>query len=167
MALGGNAPYMGSRRRTARWERRQFRRLTKDLDFSAVSGFDEPVVGGFDQPVAGGFHQPAISGFDRPHRPRRHPAKDFLGAAVTLAIIGLFVLQLTDAAAHRCQAGPKSRTGRGSCSGAAAIAHHAQLAVTLSFAACAALAVAAFIWYLLWGYKTNGQAGGTGPTLRS
>ena len=173
MALGGNAPYMGSRRRTARWERRQFRRLTKDLDLPEVSelpevsGFDQPVVSGFDQPVVGGFHQPAISGFDRPHRPRRHPAKDFLGAAVTLAIIGMFVLQLTDAAAHRCEAGPKPHTGRGSCSGAAAIAHHAQLAVTLSFAACAALAVAAFIWYLLWGYKTNSQAGGTGPTLRS
>jgi len=155
---------MGSRRSTARWERRQFRRLTKDLDFSAVSGFDEPVVGGFDQPVAGGFHQPAISGFDRPHRPRRHQAKDFLGAAVTLAIIGLFVLQLTDAAAHRCEARPKSHAGPGSCSGAAAVAHHAQPVVTLSFAACAALAVAAFIWYLLWGYKTNSQAGGTGPT---
>ena len=161
---------MGSRRRTARWERRQFRRLTKDLDLPEVSelpevsGFDQPVVSGFDQPVVGGFHQPAISGFDRPYRPRRHPAKDFLGAAVTLAIIGMFVLQLTDAAAHRCQAGPKSRTGRGSCSGAAAVAHHAQPVVTLSFAACAALAVAAFIWYLLWGYKTNSQAGGTGPT---
>ena len=156
---------MGSRRRTARWERRQFRRLTKDLDLPEVSelpevsGFDQPVVSGFDQPVVGGFHQPAISGFDRPHRPRRHPAKDFLGAAVTLAIIGMFVLQLTDAAAHRCEAGPKPHTGRGSCSGAAAIAHHAQLAVTLSFAACAALAVAAFIWDLLWGYKTNAQAG--------
>jgi hypothetical protein len=166
---------MGSRRRGARWERREFRRLTKDLDFSAVSGFDEaPVsdfdesgVSGFDQPVVSGFHQPAISGFDRPHRPRRHPAKDFLGAAVSLAIIGVFVLQLTDAAARRCEAGPKSRTSPGSCSGAAAVAHHAQPVVTLSFAACAVLAVVAFVWYLLWGYKTNGQAGGTEPTLRS
>jgi hypothetical protein len=164
---------MGSSRRAARWERRQFRRLTKDLDMPEVSdllegsGFDQPVVSGFDQPVVSGFHQPAISGFDRPYRPRRHPAKDFLGAAVTLAIIGMFVLQLTDAAAHRCEAGPKSRTGRGSCSGAAAVAHHAQPVVTLSFAACAALAVAAFIWYLLWGYKTNGQASGTGPTRGS
>ena len=166
---------MGSRRRAARWERRQFRRLTKDLDFSAVSGFDEsPVSGfdesavsGFDQPVVSGFHEPAISGFDRPHRPRRHPAKDFLGAAVTLAIIGVFVLQLTDAAAHRCQAGPKSRTGPRGCSGAAAFAHHAQPVVTLSFAACAVLAVIAFTWYLLWGYKTKGQASGTGPTVGS
>ena len=143
MALAGNPPCMGSRRRGARWERREFRRLTKDLDFSAVSGFD------------------------RPHRPRRHPAKDFLGAAVSLAIIGVFVLQLTDAAARRCEAGPKSRTSPGSCSGAAAVAHHAQPVVTLSFAACAVLAVVAFVWYLLWGYKTNGQAGGTEPTLRS
>jgi hypothetical protein len=79
----------------------------------------------------------------------------------------LFVLQLTDAAAHRCEAGPKSHPGPGRCSGAAAVAHHAQPVVTLGFAACAALAVAAFAWYLLWGYKTNGQAGGTRPTLRS
>ena len=164
---------MGSRRRTARWERRQFRRLTKDLDLPEVSdlpeasGLGESAVSGFDPPVVGGFHQPAISGFDRPHRPRRHPAKDFLGAAVSLAIIGAFLLQLTDAAAHRCKTGPKSHTGQGNCSGAAAFAHHAQPVVTLSVAACAALAVAAFTWYLLWGYKTNGQAGGTGPTLDS
>jgi hypothetical protein len=166
---------MGSRRRAARWERRQFRRLTKDLDLPEVSGFDEPpvssfdesAVSGFDHPVVSGFHQPAISGFDRPHRPRRHPAKDFLGAAVSLAIIGIFVLQLTDGLARRCEAVPKSRTSPGSCSGAAAFAHHAQPVVTLSFAACAALAVIAFIWYLLLGYKTNGRAGGTGPTLRS
>jgi hypothetical protein len=150
---------MGSRRRTARWERRQFRRLTKDLDLPAVTGFDEPAVSGLDEP--------AVSGFDEPRRPRRHPAKDFLGAVVTLAIIGAFLLQLTDAAAHRCEAGPKSRTGQGSCSGAAAFAHHAQPVVTLSVAACAALAVIAFIWYLLWGYKTKGQASGTGPTVGS
>jgi hypothetical protein len=156
---------MGSRRRAERWERRQFRRLTKDLDMPEVS--DLPEVSGFDQPVVGGFHQPAISGFDRPHRPRRHPAKDFLGATVTLAIIGIFVVQLTDGLARRCAAGPKSRTSPGSCSGAAAFAHHAQPVVTVSFAACAALAVVAFIWYLLWGYKTNGQADGKGPTLRS
>jgi hypothetical protein len=164
---------MGSRRRAERWERRQFRRLTKDLDLPDVSdlpemsGFGESAVSGFDHPVVSGFHQPAISGFDRPHRPRRHPAKDFLGAAVSLAIIGAFLLQLTDAAAHRCKAGPKSRTGPGSCSGAAAVAHHAQPVVTLSVAACAALAVIAFIWYLLWGYKTNGQTKGTGSTLGS
>ena len=164
---------MGSRRRAERWERRQSRRLTKDLDLPEVSdlpeasGFGESAVSGFDHPVVSGFHQPAISGFDRPHRPRRHPAKDFLGAAVSLAIIGAFLLQLTDAAAHRCKAGPKSRTGLSNCSGAAGFAHHAQPVVTLSVAACAALAVVAFIWYLLWGYKTNSQAGGTGPTLDS
>ena len=158
---------MGSRRRTARWERRQFRRLTKDLDLPAASGFDEPAASGFDQPAVSGFDQPAVSGFDEPRRPRRHPAKDFLGAVVTLAIIGAFLLQLTDAAAHRCEAGPKSRTGPGNCSGAAAFAHHAQPVVTLSVAACAALAVIAFIWYLLWGYKTKGQASGTGPTVGS
>ena len=150
---------MGSRRRTARWERRQFRRLTKDLDLS--------VAGDFDEPSADGLDQPAVSGFGERHRPRRHPAKDFLGAAVSVAIIGAFLLQLTDAAAHRCEAGPKSRTGPGSCSGAAAVAHHAQPVVTVSVAVCAALAVIAFIWYLLWGYKTNGQASGAGPTAGS
>jgi hypothetical protein len=150
---------MGSRRRTARWERRQFRRLTKDLDLPAVSGFDEPAVSGSGEP--------AVSGSGEPHRPRRHPAKDFLGAVVTLAVIGAFLVQVTDVLARRCEAGLKSRTGPGGCSGAAAFAHHAQPVVTLSVAACAALAVIAFIWYLLWGYKTNGQASGTGPTLDS
>ena len=45
---------MRSRGRTARWERRQFRQLTKDLDIG--------------------------SGFGEPPRPRHHVAKDALGA---------------------------------------------------------------------------------------
>ena len=134
---------MSSRRRAARWERRQFRRLTRDLDLPTASGFDEP------------------------HRPRRRPAKDFLGAAVTLAIVGVFLLQLTDGLARSCGTDLKSHKGPDACSGAAAVAHHAQPVVTLSVAACGALAVIAFIWYMLWGYKTNGQASGTGPGLGS
>ena len=31
----------------------------------------------------------------------------------------------------------------------------------MGVAACAALAVMAFIWYIFWGYKANGQAKGT------
>jgi hypothetical protein len=40
----------------------------------------------------------------------------------------------------------------------AAVAHHVHAAVTLGAATCAALAMIAFFWYLLWGYKTNGPA---------
>jgi ABC-type Fe3+-siderophore transport system permease subunit len=122
---------MRSRARAARRERRQFRQLTKDLD-----------IGG---------------GFGESRKPRHHMAKDALGAVVTLAIAGVILLQVTDGLASRCGAGPNSRAGTGACSGAAAFAHHAQLAVTLGVAALGALAVLAFIWYMLWGYKTNGQ----------
>jgi hypothetical protein len=124
-----------SRGRAARWERRQFRQLTKDL--AAVSSLGEPC------------------------RPPRHMAKDVLGAMVTLAIIGAFVLQVTDGLASRCRAGPSPRAGPAACSGPAAFAHHVQGAVTMGVAACAALAAIAFIWYMFWGYKANGQARGT------
>jgi hypothetical protein len=80
---------------------------------------------------------------------------------VTLAVIGAILLQVTDGLASRCQAGPNPHAGPGACSGPAAFAHHAQAAVTVGVAACAALAAMAFIWYMFWGYKTNGQAGGT------
>ena len=126
---------MRSRGRAARWERRQFRQLTKDL--AAVSSLDEPC------------------------RPPRHTAKDVLGAVVTLAIIGAFLLQVTDGLASRCRAGPSPRAGPAACSGPAAFAHHVQGAVTMGVAACAALAAIAFIWYMFWGYKANGQASGT------
>jgi hypothetical protein len=129
---------MGSRGRAARKERRQFRELTKDLDL------DPDVVGGFGEPG----------------RPPRHPAKDFLGAVVSVAIIGVFLLQITDALASRCGAAPGLRTGSAACSGLPAVAHHAKGVVTVSVGAFAALAALAFIWYMLWGYKTSGPAEG-------
>ena len=131
----GIHPSVRSRGRAARRERRQFRRLTKDL--AAVSSLDEPC------------------------RPPRHMAKDVLGAVVTLAIIGAFLLQVTVGLASRCRAGPSPRAGPAACSGPAAFAHHVQGAVTMGVAACAALAAIAFIWYMFWGYKANGQASGT------
>ena len=88
-------------------------------------------------------------------------AKDVLGAMVTLAIIGAFLLQVTDGLASRCRAGPNPRAGPAACSGPAAFAHHVQGAVTMGVAACGALAAIAFIWYMFWGYKANGQARGT------
>ena len=101
-----------------------------------------------------------IGGFGEPPRPQPHKAKDFLGAAVTLAVIGAILLDITNVLASRCEAelNPRTGSGSGSCTGIAAVAHHAHTAVTLSVAACAALAVIAFIWYLFWGYKTNGPA---------
>ncbi len=132
---------MRSRSKTARRERRLFRQLSKDL--ATVSGFGEPPG------------------------PPPHGAKDFLGAAVTLAIIGVILLQVTNGLASRCRV-PSPRRGSGACSGLAAFAKHAHEAVTLSVAACAALAVTAFIWYMFWGYKTHGQVRenltGAGPT---
>jgi hypothetical protein len=88
-------------------------------------------------------------------------AKDVLGAMVTLAIIGAFLLQVTDGLASRCRAGPNPRAGPAACSGPAAFAHHVQGAVTMGVAACGALAAIAFIWYMFWGYKAKGQASGT------
>ena len=93
-------------------------------------------------------------------RPPTSIAKDFLGAAVTLAIIGAIVLQATNGLASQCGAGPNPRTGPRTCSGVAAIAHHVDRVVTLCALSCAALAAAAFVWYMLWGYKSTGQADG-------
>jgi hypothetical protein len=125
---------MRSRDRAARIERRQFRRLTRDLS--------------------------SLSRLGKPERPPRHLAKDFLGAVATLAIIGAILLEVTNGLASRCRPGLNPPTGPPACSGMAAFAHHAQGAVTLSVAACAALAVILFTWYMVWGYKTNGQARG-------
>ena len=130
---------MRSRGSAARWERRQFRRLTKDLT--------------------------TVGNWGELPRPPRHLAKDVLGAVVTLAIIGAILLQVTDGLASQCRAGRNRRTGPGACSGPAAFAHHVQGAVTLGVAACGALAVMAFIWYIFWGYKVNGQASGTGQAV--
>ena len=126
---------MRSHGRGARWERRQFRKLTKDLD--TLRDLGEPGEPG------------------EPSRPPRHLAKDALGAVVTLAVIGVILLQLTDGLASHCRTGPGPRSGPVRCSGVAAVAHHAQLAVTVSVAACGALAAIAFIWYMFWGYKTQ------------
>src|SRR5262245_48538393 len=94
--------------------------------------------------------------------PRRSPftAKDFLGAAMTLAIIGAIVLQATNRLASQCGTGPNPRAGPGACSGVPAIAQHIDGIVTLCAIGCAALAATAFIWYMFWGYKSAGQAGG-------
>jgi hypothetical protein len=84
---------------------------------------------------------------------------------VTLAIVGAFLLQVTVGLASRCRAGPNPRAGPAACSGPAAFAHHVQGAVTMGVAACGALAATAFIWYMFWGYKANGQASGTGKAV--
>ncbi|HYA49618.1 MAG TPA: hypothetical protein VEG33_00445 [Streptosporangiaceae bacterium] len=102
-----------------------------------------------------------------PPRPPSSIAKDFLGATVTLAIIGAIVLQATNRLASRCAAGPSRHTGPGACSGVSAIAHHVDGVVTLCAMACATLAAAAFIWYMCWGYKRTGQVGGNGDAAGS
>jgi hypothetical protein len=101
-----------------------------------------------------------IPGFGKPQEPPPHPAKDFLGAAVTLAVIGVILLQITDGLASQCGAGLNKRTGPAACSGMAAIANHARGVVTLCVIGCAAMAAFAFVWYMLWGYKVNGQVAG-------
>jgi hypothetical protein len=118
----------------ARIGRRQLRQLSKDLS--------------------------TIPGFGKPQRPP-HLAKDFLGAAVTLAVVGAILLQVTDGAASRCGAGPNPRRGPGACSGLAAVANHARGVMTLCVIGSAALAAIAFTWYMFWGYKVHGQAAGT------
>jgi hypothetical protein len=95
-----------------------------------------------------------------PRRPPSSIGKDFLGAAMTLAIIGAIVLQATNRLASQCGTGPNPRAGSGACSGVPAIAQHIDGVVTLCALGCAALAATAFIWYMFWGYKSAGQAGG-------
>lgn len=102
-----------------------------------------------------------------PRWPPSSIAKDFLGAAMTLAIIGAIVLQATNRLASPCVAGPNPRTGPGACSGVSALAHHVGGAVTLFAIAGAALAAAAFVWYMFWGYKSTAQAGGNGDAAGS
>ena len=95
-----------------------------------------------------------------PGRPPSSIAKDFLGATVTLAIVGAIVLQATNRLAIPCGAGPNPRPGPGACSGVSALAHHVDGAVTLFAIACGVLAAAAFVWYMFWGYKSTGQTRG-------
>jgi hypothetical protein len=94
-----------------------------------------------------------VSSTGEPYMPPRRVAKDVLGATVTVAIIGTFLVQVTVGLASRCRAGPNPRASPAACSGPAAFAHHVQGAVTMGFAACAALAAIAFIWYMFWGYR--------------
>ena len=93
---------------------------------------------------------------DRPeefHRPPPSRAKDFLGAAMTLAIVGVIFLFVTNSVASPCLAAPKRRTGPGACSGITSIASHIRGIATLCVICLATLAAAAFIWYMFWGYK--------------
>jgi hypothetical protein len=91
--------------------------------------------------------------------------KDFLGAVVTLAIIGAILLELTNGLAGQCGTNPTSGAGDPRpCSGLPAVADQVRGAVALTVAACAGLAVIAFAWYMLWGYKANGQGRGNKET---
>src|SRR5215467_5965335 len=92
-------------------------------------------------------------------RPPPHLAKDFLGAAATLAIAGVILLQVTNSLARPCRAPLNLRAGPGTCAGISAIANDAHGVVTWGAAACAALAAAAFVWYMFWGYKANSRLG--------
>jgi hypothetical protein len=131
---------MGSRDGTPRVRRWQRRR----------AGGAEPTVRDLDE-------------LDRPeefYRPPPSRAKDALGAAMTIAIIGVIFLFVTNTLASPCLAAPKPRAGLRACSGITSIASHIRGIVTLCVIGCAALAVAAFIWYMLWGYKANRLTGG-------
>jgi hypothetical protein len=86
-----------------------------------------------------------------------HMAKDVLGAVVTLAVIGIFVLQATNRLASPCNRKFSERTGSGTCSGLSAIANHAHEIVMLCVIACTSMAAVAFVWYMVWGYKTQGR----------
>jgi hypothetical protein len=97
--------------------------------------------------------------FEELGRPPPHLAKDFLGAAATLAIIGAILLEVTNSLASPCRAHPNARTGAGACSGISAIANHADGVVTWCVVACVMLAVVAFVWYMFWGYKANEHIG--------
>jgi hypothetical protein len=95
---------------------------------------------------------------DRPEEVFRPPpsrAKDFLAAAMTLAIIGVIFLQVTNTLASPCLAAPKPRRGLGACSGISSIASHIRGIATVCVIGLAALAAAAFIWYMFWGYKSG------------
>jgi hypothetical protein len=95
---------------------------------------------------------------DRPedlYRPPPSRAKNYLGAAMTLAIVGVIFLQVTNSLASPCLAAPRPRPGRRACSGMTAIAMHIRGVTTMFVIGLAALAAAAFIWYMFWGYKSG------------
>jgi hypothetical protein len=98
---------------------------------------------------------------DRPeeiYRPPPTKAKDFLGVAMTLAIIGAIFLFVINILASPCVAA-KPRAGAAACSGISSIASHIRGIATLCVIGCAVLAIAAFIWYMFWGYKTKRPTG--------
>jgi hypothetical protein len=97
--------------------------------------------------------------FEELLRPPPSVAKDVLGAAATLAIIGVILLRVTNSLAGACRAQLKSRLAPGACSGMHAIASHAAPIVAWGAAACVALAAVAFVWYMFWGYKAKQPAG--------
>jgi hypothetical protein len=130
---------MGSRDRASRLSRRERRRVGGAV--VTVRDLDE------------------LQRLEEFHRPPPSKAKDFLGAAMTLAIIGVLFLFVTNSLASPCLTAPKPRRGPAACSGITSIASHIRGVATLCVIGFAALAIAAFIWYLLWGYKTGGRAG--------
>ena len=98
-----------------------------------------------------------ISDHLRSRRRSAHMAKDVLGAVVTLAVVGVFVLQATNRLAGSCHRKFSERAGSGTCSGMSAIANHAHEIVTLCVIVFTSMAAAAFVWYMIWGYKTQGR----------
>lgn len=98
--------------------------------------------------------------FEELLRPPPRVAKDVLGAAATLAIISVILLQVTKSLASACKAQLNPRTASGACSGMSAIASHADGIVTWGAVACVAMAAVAFVWYMLWGYKAHERNGG-------
>jgi hypothetical protein len=102
--------------------------------------------------------------FEELQRPPPHLAKDYLGAAVTIAIIAAILLQVSNSLASPCRVRLNPPTGPGACVGISAIANHAHGVVTWGAAACAALAAATFVWYMFWGYKANRHIGGNRET---
>lgn len=91
--------------------------------------------------------------FEELLRPPPSVARDIVGFAATLAIIGAILLWVTNSLGAACRAHLKPRTAPGACSGMPAVATHAAPIVAWGAAACAALAAAAFVWYMFWGYK--------------
>ena len=102
--------------------------------------------------------------FEELQRPPPHPAKDFLGAAATIAIVAAILLMVSNSLARPCRVQLNPRTGPSTCGGISAIANHAHGVVTWGAAACAALAAATFVWYMFWGYKANRHIGGNRET---
>ena len=120
---------------------------------------NRPARGGDGQPPQEDLDAFTARAFEELGRPPPRRSKDFLGAAVTLAIIGAIVLEATNVAAAPCRPHHGPRPGYRACTGVPAIAYHAAGIVTWAVAACGALAAAAFIWYMFWGYKTSGHRG--------